>query len=65
MALSFLKKFKNLQPSASRIIISGQADERLVDAAIKSGDVHYYMHKPYQIEQLKKVVSEYLDQNMS
>ncbi len=60
--IEFLKKVKIIQPTTYRMILSGYADENLINSAIQNEDIHEYLLKPYDQESLiNKIKTIYLD----
>jgi len=46
--LEFLKRASEIQPNAVKIILSGYAEESLIEQAIASNDIHEYLLKPFE-----------------
>jgi len=45
-------------PNAIRIILTGYSDEKTIRAAIKRGQIHRYITKPWEPEEIKSVVRQ-------
>jgi len=60
-----LKKIKEEQPYAIRIMLSGYADERLILKAIQTNLVKLYILKPWEDEKLKKLVKNIFEMKES
>ena len=60
--VAFLKAFRELQPHASRIMISGNADMGLFRSAMKEARVHHLLEKPCESFQLLRAVEDGLEQ---
>ena len=58
--VTFLKQFRELQPDAMRIILSGQADLEGVIAAINEAGIFRFVTKPWQDFELRFVVQQAL-----
>jgi DNA-binding NtrC family response regulator len=58
----FLQAFRELQPQACRIMISGNADMGLFRNAMKEARVHHLLEKPCDGFQLLSAVQEGLEQ---
>ena len=56
----FLAIVRNRQPKIIRIILSGQASMERVIAAINSGQIHRFLTKPMDAQQLQEILEEYL-----
>lgn len=56
--LHFLEKMRRLQPDASRILFSGQADKEVLVQAINEAAIFGYVGKPWRGYELKHVVSQ-------
>lgn len=59
--LEFLRKSMELQPACKRIILSGFAQDDLVEAAIKNGEVHRYISKPFQTDELRDLIRDLME----
>ena len=51
--IEVLKNVKEINPEVGRIILSGYSDQSLIDRALKTGDVHDYVLKPFDMEKFK------------
>lgn len=59
--IEVLKKAKQLHPDSIRILITAATDPQTAIEAINVGHVHQYLTKPWQDEQLRKIVRSSLD----
>lgn len=58
--LTFLKEFAKIQPNAARLVLSGQADNAAIRAAINDSHVYRFLTKPWHDYYLKGSVSQAL-----
>ncbi len=58
----FLQKAKELHPDTIRIMLTGYSDIKDAVAAINKGEVHKYINKPWDDDELKMVVKQALKQ---
>lgn len=56
-----LRKVKELYPATIRLILSGQAEEKEITAAMLDGSSKMYLLKPWDNELLTKVIRQLLD----
>lgn len=56
----FLARFRELQPAAARILLTGYADIGSTIAAINAGQIHRYIAKPWEDHDIVLVVREAL-----
>lgn len=61
--IDFFKKVKETTPHTIRIILSGYADEKLINDALSQGDVHAYLLKPFDSQKLKTEIQNYFLQH--
>jgi DNA-binding NtrC family response regulator len=54
--ISFLKKVRESQPEATRILLTGYADKQNAIRAINEAGLYYYLEKPWDNEHLKLVI---------
>lgn len=59
-----LKKAKALFPAAQRIMLTGHADMNTVEEAINEGEVHRFLSKPWDIDQLLDVVKSAVERHL-
>ncbi len=53
-----LEKVKHLSPSTVRILLTGYADLNAIADSVNSGEIYRYITKPWQNEDLKKIVDK-------
>lgn len=51
--LDVLKNVAVKRPELQRFILSGFADEELIENALKTGEVHQYLLKPWNVDDLR------------
>lgn len=51
--LEVLKEAYKLRPSLKRFILSGFADEELIQRALRNGEVDQYLLKPWNVDDLR------------
>lgn len=56
----FLAIVRNRRPQIIRIILSGHASLERVIAAINTGQIHRFLTKPVETQQLRDIIEEYL-----
>lgn len=61
--VQFLDQFRQLQPDAVRLILSGQADLEGVMGAINRAEVFRFITKPWNNDELRIVISQALEFN--
>jgi CheY-like chemotaxis protein len=44
----FLIEVHNKYPNVIKVLLTGQANEEIIDRAIKKADLHRYIHKPWE-----------------
>lgn len=54
--ISFLKKVRDTQPEATRILLTGYADKENAIRAINEAGLYYYLEKPWDNDHLKLVI---------
>lgn len=54
--ITFLKKVRETQPEATRILLTGYADKENAIRAINDVGLYYYLEKPWDNEHLKLVI---------
>jgi len=52
----FLRQAREIQPLASRVLLTGYADKTNAIRAINEAGLYYYLQKPWDNEQLKMVI---------
>ena len=60
--VEFFKKAIERQPSAMRILITGYSDAEAMIHAINEGQIFYYVHKPWEPDDLELIVKRANDQ---
>lgn len=58
--IDFLKWFGKLQPNATRIILSGQADSRVLISAINETHIYRFIDKPWDQTELAATIAQAL-----
>lgn len=61
--VSFLKSFRNLQPDAARLILSGYTDLEGLIAAINDAQIYRFISKPWQQYDLSATLAQALSFN--
>lgn len=56
--IEFLREVCILWPETTRILVSGGADEHLVQSAIDRGEVHTFVAKPWRAAELVQTVNQ-------
>jgi FixJ family two-component response regulator len=56
----FLKIVRDKYPDTIRIIVTGYSDVQIIKDAINNAEIHYYIEKPWDNENVKSVVDEAL-----
>lgn len=59
--VAFLKRFRELQPDAARMILSGYADLDGLIGAINDAQIYRFLSKPWHDNELKLAVSQALE----
>jgi len=54
--VTFLRHAREIQPLASRVLLTGYADKTNAIRAINEAGLYYYLQKPWDNEQLKMVI---------
>ena len=54
--VSFLRQSREIQPVATRILLTGYADKTNAIRAINEAGLYYYLQKPWDNEQLRMVI---------
>ena len=62
--ISFLAKVKDLQPEATRILLTGYADKENAIKAINDVGLYQYIEKPWENEDLKIVLRNGLEKRI-
>lgn len=62
--IEFLMKVKEQYPDTVRILLTGYSDMSLAKEAINKADVHFYLEKPWDNNELKALICEALDINV-
>lgn len=56
--IELMEQVADLMPLSERVLLTGYADMDAAIGAINKGRVHYYLEKPWDKDQLKRVVSK-------
>ena len=59
--IDFLRRIKELQPSAARLILSGYADQSVLTRAINEAHVQRFLSKPWDDDELRSSIVEALE----
>lgn len=59
----FLSAFKEIRPLTIRMILSGHADREVLADAINQAEIHRFLGKPWDDEELRAVVGEALERH--
>jgi putative two-component system response regulator len=54
--LTFLRRCRDLRPTATRILLTGYADKENAIRAINEAGLYYYLEKPWDNEHLKLII---------
>lgn len=54
--VTFLRQSRDIQPLATRILLTGYADKTNAIRAINEAGLYYYLQKPWDNEQLRMVI---------
>lgn len=65
LGIDVLKHAKSVQPDAVRILITGSADMNVAISAINQGSIYYFFSKPWDNEEIVRVVAEALEKKKS
>ena len=60
--VEFFKKSLNIQPDATRILITGYSDIEAIIQAINEGQVFYYINKPWEPDDLRIIIRRAAEQ---
>lgn len=58
--VAFLKAFRNIQPDAARLILSGYADLDALIGAINEAQIFRFIHKPWQDYEVTTTIAQAL-----
>ncbi len=61
---AFLKKAKEIDPTATRILLTGEANMEEVQAAVNEGSIYKVLLKPCSSEELRSAMSSALKQHV-
>ena len=59
--VTLLEKAMKIQPDTARILITGYSDIQAVINAINEGNVYYYIHKPWEPEDVHLIIRQAID----
>ncbi len=59
--VTLLQKAMEIQPDTARILITGYSDIQAVIDAINEGNVYYYIHKPWEPEDVHLIIRQAID----
>jgi class 3 adenylate cyclase/CheY-like chemotaxis protein len=59
--VEFLEKASQEYPDTTRILLTAYTDEKLLMDAINMGHVHSYITKPWELDEIRSIVAEHLD----
>jgi response regulator RpfG family c-di-GMP phosphodiesterase len=54
--ITFLRRCRDLQPMATRVLLTGYADKENAIRAINEAGLYYYLEKPWDNEHLKLII---------
>jgi putative two-component system response regulator len=54
--ISFLRRCRELHPTATRVLLTGYADKENAIRAINEAGLYYYLEKPWDNEHLKLII---------
>ncbi len=60
--VDLLRQAQHIQPEAMRILITGYADIEAIVKAVNEGKIFYYLHKPWEPEELRAIVRRAAEQ---
>ncbi|RMG62776.1 MAG: sigma-54-dependent Fis family transcriptional regulator [Calditrichaeota bacterium] len=60
--VALLRRAQEIQPEAMRILITGYADIDAIIQAVNEGKIFYYLHKPWEPEELRAIVARAAEQ---
>ncbi len=61
---TFLKMAAEKWPDASRILLTGYADINSAISAVNEGQIEYYLHKPWQINELEHIIQNIMEKRL-
>ena len=59
--VTLLEKAMKIQPDTARILVTGYSDIQAVIDAINEGNVYYYIHKPWEPEDVRLIIRQAID----
>ena len=59
--VTLLEKAMEIQPDTARILVTGYSDIQAVIDAINEGNVYYYIHKPWEPEDVHLIIRQAID----
>jgi DNA-binding NtrC family response regulator len=59
--VNLLREIRRRAPSTVRLLLTGYADIPAIVASINEGEIHRYVHKPWEIVQLQRTVAHAVD----
>ena len=59
--VTLLEKAMEIQPDTARILVTGYSDIQAVINAINEGNVYYYIHKPWEPEDVRLIIRQAID----
>ena len=59
--VTLLEKAMEIQPDTARILVTGYSDIQAVINAINEGNVYYYIHKPWEPEDVHLIIRQAID----
>ena len=59
--VTLLEKAMEIQPDTARILVTGYSDIQAVIDAINEGNVYYYIHKPWEPEDVRLIIRQAID----
>jgi len=62
--IAFLSRFKELQPMALRILLTGYADKESAIRAINLVGLYQYIEKPWNNDELRLIIGNALEKTM-
>ena len=60
--IQLLQNTRRMAPTVSRILLSGYVDEKAILTASNEGDVQRFLYKPWEEDELRAVVREFIDE---
>ncbi len=61
--LELLRRAREVAPSAVRVVLTGRLGTELAIRAINEGEVHRYLHKPFDSGGLRRLVAEAVERH--